>query len=110
VSRPPFRVLWTETAARDLEELVAFIATDSPGNAQRVLARLQERAAALEPHPARGRVVSELAPFGFRAWRELIVKPYRLIYRMEGDRVYVLAVLDGRRDLEDLLFRRLVRP
>lgn len=110
MSRPPFRVLWTETAARDLKELVASIAAGSPGNAPRVLARLQERAAALEAHPAGGRVVPELASFGLRAWRELIVKPYRLIYRVDGDRVYVPAVLDGRRDLEELLFRRLVRP
>jgi toxin ParE1/3/4 len=40
----------------------------------------------------------------------LFVKPYRLIYRVEGDRVYVPAVLDGRRDLEELLIRRLMRP
>ena len=96
-------------AVRDLENIVAFIAGDSPVQARNVLARLKERAAALETHPARGRVVPELALFGFATWRELIVKPYRLIYRVEADRVFVLAVLDGRRDLEDLLLKRLVR-
>jgi len=106
---PSFRVLWTEAAARDLEDIIAFIAADSPGNARAVLARIKERAAALETHPARGRVVPELALFGFATWRELIVKPHRLIYRVEEDRVFVLAVLDGRRDLEDLLLKRLVR-
>jgi plasmid stabilization system protein ParE len=110
MSEPPLLVHWTETAARDLEDLIAFIAADSPGNARRVLTRLQERAAALEVHPARGRIVPELASFGLSAWRELVVKPYRLIYRAEAKRVYVLAVVDGRRDLEDLLLKRLVRP
>jgi toxin ParE1/3/4 len=102
-------VHWAEVAVRDLEELVAYIAEDSPANAGRVLGRLERRAATLETAPARGRVVPELARFGMRTWRELVVKPYRLIYRMEGDTVTVLALLDGRRDLEDLLLERLVR-
>lgn len=109
MSKASFRVLWTETAARDLEDIIAFIAADSPGNARRVLASLKERAAALESHPTLGRVVPELALFGFQTWRELIVNPYRLFYRVEVERVFVLAVLDGRRDLEDLLLKRLVR-
>ena len=54
-------------------------------------------------------LVPELALFGFSVWRESIVNPYRVIYRVEGDRVYVLAVFDGRRDLEDLLLGRLLR-
>jgi plasmid stabilization system protein ParE len=54
-------------------------------------------------------VVPELAHFGIRNWRELIVKPYRIIYRIDEDTVNVLAMLDGRRDLQDLLLERLIR-
>jgi addiction module RelE/StbE family toxin len=107
--RPRFRVRWADAATRDLEDTVSYIAVDSPENAERVLKRLERRAATLETAPARGRVVPELARFGMRTWRELVVKPYRLIYRIEGDTVTVLALLDGRRDLEDLLLERLVR-
>jgi plasmid stabilization system protein ParE len=53
--------------------------------------------------------VPELLRHGLAVWRELIVKPYRILYRIEGQTVYVLAVLDSRRDLEDLLLERLVR-
>jgi toxin ParE1/3/4 len=109
MARKRFRVRWAEVAVRDLEELVAYIATESPENAERVLARLEQRASTLETAPARGRVVPELARIGMRTWRELIIKPYRLIYRIGGDTVTVLALLDGRRDLEDLLLERLVR-
>jgi plasmid stabilization system protein ParE len=38
-----------------------------------------------------------------------VVRPYRLIYRVERDTVTVLAVFDGRRDLEDVLLDRLLR-
>jgi plasmid stabilization system protein ParE len=104
-----FRVQWAEIAIRDLEEIVAFIALDSPTNAERVLERIERRASTLESTPERGRVVPELAREGMRNWREFVVKPYRLIYRIEGDTVTVLSLFDGRRDLEDLLLERLVR-
>jgi toxin ParE1/3/4 len=41
-------------------------------------------------------------------YRELIVKPYRLIYRVDGNDVWVIAVFDGRRDLTDVLLWRLM--
>ena len=107
--RHRLRVRWAEVAVRDLEDTVSYIAVDSPENAERVLDRLERRAATLGTAPTRGRVVPELVRFGMRTWRELVVKPYRLIYRIEGDTVTVLALLDGRRDLEDLLLERLVR-
>ena len=109
MARRSFRVQWAEAAVRDLEELVSYIAADSPLNAERVLAKLEKRARTLESAPVRGRVVPELAHFGIRNWRELIAKPYRIVYRIEEGTVNVLAVLDGRRELQDLLLERLIR-
>lgn len=104
-----YRVEWAETAALDLAEIAAFLALDSPQAAERALQRLESRAAALESTPARGRLVPELTRFQMRTWRELVIRPYRLVYRIDGDVVTVLAVLDGRRDLEDLVLERLLR-
>ena len=109
MTRRRYRVRWAEVAASDLEELVSYVAQDSEGNASRVLKRIEARAASLESSPSRGRVVPELAHFGMRTWRELVVRPYRLVYRIEGATVTVLAVFDGRRDLEDVLLERLLR-
>ena len=104
-----FRVLWTESAAKDLEEIVSFISEDSPANARSVFHRIRKRAQTLRSLPDRGRYLPELLDFGLRTWRELVVDPYRLIYRIEGTTVFVNAVLDGRRDLRDVLLNRLVR-
>ena len=57
----------------------------------------------------RGRVVPELREYRIRTIRELIVKPYRLIYGTTGNRVSVLALVDGRRDLQDVLMDRFLR-
>jgi len=103
------RFVWAETAVRDLEDIISFTASDSPLNAQRLLGRLQAKARSLETSPLRGRIVPELLRFGMRTWRELVVRPYRLIYRVGSNDVVVLALFDSRRDLEDVLLERLVR-
>ena len=89
MTRRRYRVRWAEVAVRDLEEIVGYVAVDSETNASRVVKRIETRAAALESSPSRGRVVPELSHFGMRTWRELVVRPYRLLYRIEGDTVYL---------------------
>jgi toxin ParE1/3/4 len=100
-------IVWVDLAARDLEAIARFIAREAPMNARRVLGRLRRSAGALTRFPERGRVVPELAAHGIVTYRELVARPYRIIYRVQGRDAIVLAVLDGRRDIEDLLFERL---
>ncbi len=104
-----YKVIWTEAAARDLEDLARYIARDSPANARRVMQRLHGRVESLGSLPERGRTVPELLDLGLRAWRELIERPYRIVYRISGDGVIVEVVFDGRRDAASLLRDRLLR-
>jgi toxin ParE1/3/4 len=104
-----FAVEWAEVARADLDELLDFIEQEEPGAALAVLKRLEQAAMRLESMPLRGRVVPELGRRNIRLYRELIVRPWRIIYRVGTGRVLVLAVLDGRRDLEGLLLTRLLR-
>jgi toxin ParE1/3/4 len=101
-------VEWATIAARDLAQIVEYIAQDDPGAAARVLDRLEAKASSLETMAGRGRIVPELQRIQIRGYRELLVKPYRLIYRVESARVVVLGVFDGRRNLEDILLDRLI--
>lgn len=102
-------VLWTRTARRDLAAIIDDIAEDSPADAAAVLDRLERRAEALQNHPARGRPVPELCAVDVRHYRELVERPWRIIYRIQAHSVLVLAVLDSRRDLQSVLLDRLVR-
>ena len=103
------RVDWSATARRDLEAIVRYIAQDSIDQALAVLDRLESRATALAIHPERGRVVPELRALGVLQYHEIIERPWRILYRVQGARVLVLAVLDGRRSLANLLLERFVR-
>jgi toxin ParE1/3/4 len=108
VSPRPFRVDWADVAKRDLLAIIDYLVERNPEAAGSTLDKLERRAAALRRSPERGRVIPELARLQLRQYRELIVPPYRLVYRVAGRRVLVLGVLDSRRNLEDLLLERLI--
>jgi plasmid stabilization system protein ParE len=102
-------VAWTRTALGDLGALIEYVAAEDPDAANRILDRIERRAGALASQSARGRIVPELREVGVLHYRELVERPWRIVYRIEGDRVLVLAVLDSHRDLQTLLLERLVR-
>jgi len=104
-----YRVQWTQVAAQDLQAIVEYIASESPAAALDVLDALQASARSLESMPERGRIVPELRDQGIDTWRELIEAPWRMLYRIDECAVWVLAVLDGRRNVEDVLLQRLMR-
>jgi toxin ParE1/3/4 len=93
----------------DLIAIAEYLAAHSPAAADKVLLRLRRRADTLVTAAQRGRRVPEFVDFGMTAFRELIDKPYRLICRIEKSQVHVIAVIDGRRNLQDVLFERLMR-
>jgi addiction module RelE/StbE family toxin len=101
-----FHVFWTKTAERDLEQIVDYIARDSESKALDILHALRSKASNLKTMPERGRIVPELKAHGIATYRELIVAPWRMIYRADGKTVLVLSVIDARRNLEDILLDR----
>jgi addiction module RelE/StbE family toxin len=109
MSKAKYRVYLTPSALRDIEEITDYISKHSPHNARAIHSRLKKKAFSLETSPQRGRMVPELSGFGLRVWRELIVNPYRIIYQVHERDVYVSAVLDSRRNLEDHLLEKLLR-
>lgn len=98
------------TAAKnDLLAIVGWIARDSPGTARTIARRLRERIARLRDLPHRGRQVAELVALGVAGYREISENPWRIIYRIDETNIYVVGVLDSRRNLEDLLLERMMR-
>jgi toxin ParE1/3/4 len=105
----PFRVLLTNDAARDLDELYDYIALhDAPRKADNVLDQIEKDFSKLSEFPERGVYPKELLTLGIREYREIFFKPYRIIYRIMDKNVYVLLIVDGRRDMQALLQRRLL--
>jgi toxin ParE1/3/4 len=88
-------VIWAESARDALDEVITYIAQDSQQAALHVLEAALEAAASLSTLSERGRVVPETND---PAIRDTFVFRYRLLYRVEPERVLVLAFVHGARD------------
>ena len=105
-----FSVNLTQDATSDLEDLYEYIDRhDVPGKADHVLEELEKIFLSLAENPQRGVYPKELLALGIREYRELFFKPYRILYRMIGNHVYLYLFVDGRRDMQTLLQRRLLQ-
>ena len=104
-----YAVLWASVAEEDLTSIIKYIHADNPTAAKDNLKKIKEKVSSLSSFPERGRIVPELKEQGVSQYRELIITPWRVIYRISGSNVYVLSVIDSRQNVEDILLHRLVR-
>jgi len=104
-----YKVFWVKAAEEDLKSIIEYIYADNPIAARDNLKKIKTKASDLCSFPQRGRVVPELKGHGILQYRELIVPPWRMIYRTLESQIYVLSIIDSRRNVEDVLFERLVR-
>lgn len=103
------RVKWLLGARIDILQIGHYIAKDSPANARKSLRKIKEAAIDLEEFPNRGRVVPELEKQGVFLYREIVISPWRIVYRFSGKHIVIFAVMDSRMNVEDVLFNRICR-
>lgn len=92
-------VVWSFTAAADLEAIADYIARDSSFYAAAFVREIREASHSLGELSERGRIVPEL---GNPNIRELIVREYRLIYAIDEGHVVILGLIHGKRDLKKI--------
>jgi plasmid stabilization system protein ParE len=102
-----YQVVWSNIAENDLNNIIEYIADDSPPNALKIFKSIKQKASSLSTFPERGRIVPELRDQGILQYRELVISPWRIQYRISEMNVFVLSVLDSRRNIEDILLKRL---
>ena len=103
------KVVWASVAANDFQDIVTFLSDESPQAAATFVDRIDNAVKKLQSHPLLGRVVPELQRQNITRYREVVVSPWRLFYRYEKQTIYIISLIDGRRDLEEILLRRVLR-
>ena len=105
-----YQIIVTSEAEKDILDIYDYIAKkDTLQNAEYVLDNLESLILSLAESPERGHYPAELSIQGIKEFKELIFKPYRVIYEIIGSKVIVHLCVDGRRDMKTLLNRRLIR-
>jgi len=105
-----YDVFLISDAENDLFEIVEYIALhDSRRKADRLFRKLKEICLSLENQPERGHLPPELDRINIREYSEIHLKLYQIIYQIREKKVFIHCVLDGSRNLQDLLQERLLR-
>jgi len=94
------RLIWTEPALSDLDEIAEYIALDNADAAKKLVQKVFQKLERLEQHPQSGRMPPELKK---TAYREVIVDPCRIFYRVDNKDIYVLYVMRGESQLRKYL-------
>ena len=93
-----FKLEWSEEALEDIESIATYIEKDSPFYAKSVVSKFFEKAEILKDFTELGRVVPEINDINIR---EIFIYSYRLIYQITEDTVLFVAVIHGKRLLEN---------
>ena len=104
-----FKVTWTKKAEYDLESIIEHIKIDSIEIAKSIFFEIKKESESLYYYPQRKRIVPELEHIGILKYREIIYKRWRIVFKIDNEKVYILLVADSRQNLEDILFQRLIK-
>ena len=105
-----YKVNIISTAEADLFEIYRYVYfNDSEEKAEKLFSKLHEKCLSLQEYPERGHVLPEMYILGIDDFLEITYKPYRIIYQIIDNVVFIHCVLDGRRDMQRLLHERLIR-
>ena len=94
-----YRVTWSPEAVEDLESIAEYIERDSIFYARSVVTKILEASRSIKENPLIGRIVPELDDSNIR---ERFVYSYRLMYQLDERKILIVAVIHGKRLLENM--------
>ena len=96
-----FRIIWSQSAAEDLREIVRFIAQDNPDAATKLAGRIFQHLERASEMPQSNRMVPEKDDTSIR---EAILRPYRIIYRIDDSRsaIHILRIWHAFRGVPEI--------
>jgi toxin ParE1/3/4 len=105
-----YKVIIDPQAKTDLKEIFVYVSVnDSLESANKLLDRIEETCFKLERYPERGHIPPELRQTGIKNYLEIHYKAYRIIYEIDDKLVYIHSVIDGRRNIQEILNNRILR-
>jgi len=105
-----YKIYIISDAEEDILDIYYYISiSDSIEKAEHILQKIKETCLSLSELPNHGHFPPELERIGVIEYREIHFKPYRIIYQVIKSNVYIHCILDGRRELQELLVKRIIR-
>ena len=101
------KIIWTEPALSYLDEIADYIAIDDSQAAKNFVSKVFEKVELLEKHPNLGSIPTEINPI--KVYRQLVVSPCRIFYRVKRSEIYIVYVMRGERILKRKMLTRFLK-
>ena len=103
------KIIWSQDASDDLVEIITYIKERSSKQiANEIYLRIINHVEKIVIFPESGRLIPEFLALGIIDIREIIETPWRIFYRVETSGVQIISIIDGRRNVEELLFKKVI--
>jgi toxin ParE1/3/4 len=104
-----YKITWSDNALKDMMDILNFIKSRS-GNeiAKNIFNKIQDQFIKISDFPNCQRIVPELKDIGITEIKECIESPWRIFYRVTSDEIRILSIIDGRRNVEELLYKKIL--
>jgi toxin ParE1/3/4 len=103
-----YEVRISNFAESDINEIMGYLIIKNREFCLSLYAKLKSKISQLEYFPEKGRIVPELEKNGINNYKELIEGNYRIIYSINNEHVNVLSIIDSRRNLEEILIKKVI--
>ncbi|WP_257324345.1 type II toxin-antitoxin system RelE/ParE family toxin [Pseudoalteromonas rhizosphaerae] len=95
-------MIWTNPALEDLNDIAEYIALSNLLSAKKLVVKIIAKVERLEEFPESGKTPIELSNLNYR---EVIVNPCRIFYKIDNDKVFILHIMRQERDLRKFLLQ-----
>ena len=102
-----YYIKWASPALDDLDEIIEYISKTNLTYAIKIMDKIYEQVNKLNMNPERCKIVPELEKYGYLLYRQLIVDYWKVVFKIEGNIVYIMLVIDGRRNIEDIILKKI---
>jgi toxin ParE1/3/4 len=104
-----YKIVWSHDAGDELVEIISYYKYSAGKNiARNVYLKIKNRVKRLVDNPRIGKIVQTLKDIGMNDYRQLIETPWIIYYRIEKEMIFIISVIDGRRNIEEILYKKII--
>jgi toxin ParE1/3/4 len=104
-----YEITWSKDAGEEFVEIISWYKYNVGKNtAQKIYTKINSQIRKLKDMPGIGKQVQILKEIGINDYRQIIQDHWIIYYKVEGQSIHIISVIDGRRNLEEILYKKII--
>jgi toxin ParE1/3/4 len=104
-----YKIIWSKDAGEEFIEIISWYKyTVGKSVAEKIYSKINSQIKKLKDMPGIGKQVQLLKDIGINDYRQIVQDHWIIYYKVEGQSVYIISVIDGRRNLEEILYKKII--